>query len=59
MRLIKVDVVKLSAPDRFGAISYKEKRTPKCSFGAGGVIRTRDLFITSEMHYLLCYTSEF
>ena len=31
----------------------------KCSFpfGASDVTRTRDLLITSEMHYRLCYTS--
>ena len=27
-------------------------------FGASDVIRTRDLLITSEMHYRLCYTSK-
>ena len=26
-------------------------------FGASDVTRTRDLLITSEMHYRLCYTS--
>ena len=26
--------------------------------GASDVTRTRDLLITSEMHYRLCYTSE-
>ena len=29
------------------------------SFGASDVTRTRDLLITSEMHYRLCYTSEY
>ena len=28
-------------------------------FGASDVTRTRDLLITSEMHYRLCYTSAF
>ena len=28
-------------------------------FGASDVTRTRDLLITSEMHYRLCYTSKF
>ena len=27
-------------------------------FGASDVTRTRDLLITSEMHYRLCYTSK-
>ena len=27
------------------------------TFGASDVTRTRDLLITSEMHYRLCYTS--
>ena len=27
--------------------------------GASDVIRTRDLLITSEMHYRLCYTSAY
>ena len=26
-------------------------------FGAGDVTRTRDLLITNQLHYLLCYTS--
>ena len=28
-------------------------------FGASDVTRTRDLLITSEMHYRLCYTSKY
>ena len=27
-------------------------------YGASDVTRTRDLLITSEMHYRLCYTSK-
>ena len=28
-------------------------------FGAGNVTRTRDLLITNQLHYRLCYTSIF
>ena len=35
----------------------KDKPGWVCPFGAGDVTRTRDLLITSEMHYRLCYTS--
>ena len=39
-----------------------ENNTPSgwigcCFLGASDVTRTRDLLITSEMHYRLCYTS--
>ena len=38
---------------------YPKKSTPDGVdfFGASDVTRTRDLLITSEMHYRLCYTS--
>ena len=36
----------------------KKKESDRSPFGASDVTRTRDLLITSEMHYRLCYTSE-
>ena len=42
----------------------KQQKSPETSsfqdfFGASDVTRTRDLLITSEMHYRLCYTSKY
>ena len=39
---------------------YKKETIPNgmvLFYGASDVTRTRDLLITSEMHYRLCYTS--
>ena len=38
---------------------YKTKRAlaKQRRVGAGDVTRTRDLLITNQLHYLLCYTS--
>ena len=43
------------------AFDRESKKTlPKWQglFGAGDVTRTRDLLITNQLHYRLCYTSE-
>ena len=40
------------------ASAAKQKRQAQnLSFGACDVTRTRDLLITNELHYRLCYTS--
>ncbi len=45
-----------------GIICLRQTSLKKASFrmlfsGAGGVTRTRDLLITNQLHYRLCYTS--
>ena len=47
---------------RFSSLQRTKAKAGFClqqnpAFGAGDVTRTRDLLITSEMHYRLCYTS--
>ena len=48
------------APSSEGAL-IQNKNTPCLAargvFGASDVTRTRDLLITNQLHYLLCYTS--
>ena len=46
--------------DRRRSDHWPQKDRRRCAvylFGANGRIRTGDLFITSEPHYLLCYIS--
>ena len=37
--------------------SLRKRRVERRDFGAGNVTRTRDLLITNQLHYRLCYTS--
>ena len=67
-RLHLPPAIQLAAATRicvaFDCSSHTCKKPETClckfrTFGASDVTRTRDLLITSEMHYRLCYTSIF
>ena len=50
-------------PVLFFVYSDRKAKTPlpigKGVFGASDVTRTRDLLITNQLHYRLCYTSKY
>ena len=52
-------ILHLSLSRHFSLAPKKGTANAVPFFGASDVTRTRDLLITSEMHYRLCYTSKY